>query len=251
MGVHVALTTMLRTFLRPKWILFHLGIALLVFIMINLAFWQLRRLDEKKSFNREVTTHSQATPQPLGQVLTPAMSPKSVEWYRVTLTGTYDKARAVTIVNRSQNGSAGTDTMVPLVLDNGTTVLVNRGFVPLNIKAPDAPSGKVTVVGYLRDTEKRGILGATDITAAGNTTFQREDVELISKSIGRSVVPMWLQMTTEDPSTGKWPAPVAFPELSEGPHLSYAIQWCLFSAIAIFGWAFQIRRKVRELKPSV
>jgi cytochrome oxidase assembly protein ShyY1 len=239
---------MLRIFLRPKWILFHLGIALLVFIMINLAFWQVRRLDQKKDFNREVTSHSQTPPQPLSKILTSSTNPKLVEWIPVHLTGTYQTDLAVTVVNRSQNGTAGVDTMVPLKLDDGTYVLVNRGFIPLSMNIVKAPPGSVAVTGYLRVSEKRGVLGATDNTASGNRTFQREDVPLISQALKISTSPMWIQMINESPSTGEWPAPVAFPELSEGPHFSYAVQWCLFSAIAIFGWGFQIRRKALEIR---
>jgi cytochrome oxidase assembly protein ShyY1 len=239
---------MIRTFLRPKWILFHVGIALLVFIMINLAFWQVRRLDQKKDFNREVTSHSQSTPQPLEKILTSTTSPSTVEWYRVQVSGTYQPNLSVTVVNRSQNGTAGIDTMVPLRLENGTSVLVNRGFLPLSMNVTAPPQGVVSVVGYLRVSEKRGVLGATDNTASNNRTFQREDVPLISQALGITTAPMWVQMITESPSTGQWPAPVAFPELSEGPHFSYAVQWCLFSLIAIFGWGLQIRRKAIEIR---
>ena len=39
---------------RPRWILSHRLVLLLIIVMINLGFWQLRRLDEKKTINAHV-----------------------------------------------------------------------------------------------------------------------------------------------------------------------------------------------------
>ena len=43
-----------RFALRPKWLLSHVLVLALVVVMINLGFWQLRRLDEKKAHNASV-----------------------------------------------------------------------------------------------------------------------------------------------------------------------------------------------------
>ena len=56
---------MYRFLLRPKWLLFHLGMVLLVVLMINLGFWQLRRHDERKEFNAEVRANAAAPGRPV------------------------------------------------------------------------------------------------------------------------------------------------------------------------------------------
>ena len=57
---------------------------------------------------------------------------------------------------------------------------------------------------------------------------------------------MYVQLTGETPATiMEWPAPVAFPELSEGPHKSYAIQWFFFCLVALTAWVVVTRRKWR------
>ena len=38
----------------PKWIAFHVLVVVVVVAMINLALWQLRRLDERRDFNAQV-----------------------------------------------------------------------------------------------------------------------------------------------------------------------------------------------------
>lgn len=169
------------------------------------------------------------------------------EWRRIAVQGTYDMAKAVRVVNRSQSGMAGYDQVVPIRTDAFGWIIVNRGFVPLSANAtPTAPTDPVTVVGYLRVTQKRGALGAIDSTDAANKDFQRFDIPLMAKQLDGNVFPLYLQMFKESPSTpGDWPTPVAFPELSEGPHQSYAFQWFFFSTVAMAAWVVVVRRKWR------
>ena len=62
-----------RFLITPKWIGFHLLVAVLVVTMINLAFWQLRRLDERRQFNSEVRANAN---QPIAS-FDPKTSPKA------------------------------------------------------------------------------------------------------------------------------------------------------------------------------
>jgi len=58
--------------LRPKWIAFHLLVFAAVAAMFALAFWQLRRLDERRAFNALVTQQIEQSPTPLEQLLAEA-----------------------------------------------------------------------------------------------------------------------------------------------------------------------------------
>ena len=42
-----------------------------------------------------------------------------------------------------------------MLLDDGRTLLVQRGFVPLGQTAAPAPAGEVEIVGRLRELEQR------------------------------------------------------------------------------------------------
>lgn len=237
---------MLRGLLRPKWIAIHLGVAALVVLMMNLGFWQLRRLDEKRTFNTLVTSRSEKPVIDMSRLPVP-VDPAGTQWLRVSVQGTYHPEREVRVVNRSQDGAAGYDQVVPLRTEEFGWIIVNRGFIPLagNVTA-QVPSGTVDVVGYLRTSQKRGPLGAVDSTEKGNKDFQRFDIPLMSRQLDGDVFPMYLQRIRESPSpTGKWPALVAFPELSEGPHQSYAMQWFFFSTVALAAWVVVVRRKWR------
>ena len=60
---------------------------------------------------------------------------------------------------------------------------------------------------------------------------------------------MYVELTGSDPAeSGGLPEPIAEPSLDEGPHLSYAVQWFLFSAIAVVGWVLAVRRS-RRVRP--
>ena len=234
----------MRRLFSPRWILVHLGVALLVFVMINLGFWQLRRLDEKKSFNARVSTQMAAPVVDYSNNVPSTLAP---EWSRIRLKGTYDNAHAVTIINRSQDGSAGYDIAVPFINQDDTIVLINRGFVPLALKHPVAPTGVIELVGYARASQSRTAVGAVDSTSATNTEFQRFDLPLIAKATDLSLLnTMYVQLIKESVEPTQWPATVAIPALDEGPHLSYAVQWFFFSATALTAWVLVVRRKLRE-----
>ena len=213
--------------------------------MINLGFWQLRRLDEKKTLNALVTTH---TAQPIVDYSGGIKDPFAAEWTRIKLTGRYDTSHTITIINRSQDGSAGYDVAIPFINSDGTIFLINRGFVPLAIKMPSAPTGNLSVVGYVRKTQTRSAVGAIDSTSSTNTEFQRFDLPLIAKATDTQLFSKsYVQLIKESvTANSQWPATVSMPTLDEGPHLSYAFQWFFFSATALTGWAFVVRRKLRE-----
>ena len=239
---------MVRKLLSPRWILIHVGVASLIFLMLNLGFWQLNRLDEKRKFNSVLSTHSSTPVQSLNEAVPAKWNKATSEWLRVSVTGSYDFSKAVTIINRSQDGTAGYNSVVPFTSTNNRTILVNRGFVPLVMEAPVAPTGEIKIIGYLRASQSRSALGPIDSTEAGNTEFQRFDIPLISAHVGKTIEPMFLQLITESPAgESQWPAKVALPPLDEGTHMSYALQWFFFCLVAFTAWVVVIRRKITQV----
>jgi surfeit locus 1 family protein len=243
---------MKRTMLTPKWILFHILVVVSVVIMINLGFWQLNRLDERKAFNNEVRSHSQTAVQPLRELLNTDDELNTLEWYPVRVQGEYLAEFSITIVNRSQDGAAGRNSVVPLRTTEGDVVLINRGFVPLSIDVPPPVSGNVTVTGFARASQKRSAVGAVDSDRIGTVEFQRIDIPVIERALSQEFAPMYIQRLDSDPPEGPWPARVANPPLDNGPHLSYAGQWFFFAAVALVGWiVVLVRQRKKTLSPSV
>jgi surfeit locus 1 family protein len=233
-----------RFLLRPRWLLSHVFVLLLVVTMVNLGFWQLRRLDEKRDRNALIEARMEQPVEPVEDVLAPGSDEIGDARFReVTATGTYDDAATVTVRNRSQDGVAGAWLVTPLALADGDRVGVLRGFVSLDadgaaVQAP-APEGEVTVEGLVVDP------GSFDGTAP-------KDLEGLLGEPG-TLPGLVLAETSTPPEPDGAPSDAAepgsiiavpSPELSEGPHLGYAAQWFIFSTIAVVGYPLVLRRVV-------
>jgi cytochrome oxidase assembly protein ShyY1 len=234
---------MYRFLLRPKWIAFHLLVVVAIIVMINLGLWQLRRLDQRRDFNATIEARYDAAPRPLDEALTAATDPDDVEWFPVTATGEYLPDETVHIVNRSQNGRAGQNVVVPLQLEDGRLLLVNRGFVALGVDVPAPPDGDVSVTGRLRKSQERRLGQLTD-PEGDLTEAQRVDIERLSEQLDGDVVEMYIDRFESDPTDSGALEPVAKPDLGEGPHQGYAFQWFVFAVCVAVGWVLAVRKSI-------
>lgn len=236
---------MYRFALRPKWLLFHLLILVLVFTMVNLGIWQWHRYQSRTAFNDEVLSRFDVPAQPFEQLVHTDTDPKSVEWRQATLSGTYLADEQLIIINRGQAGQAGSDVVTPLELADGTLVLVDRGFLVEGAALPAPPSGEVTVFGTIRKSEQRNLGGLTD-PPGELTEAQRLDVERLAPQMPGPVAPVFVSLVESRPAQAGGLQPLPAPELSDGPHLSYMVQWFIFSVCAIVGWVLALRRSAKK-----
>jgi cytochrome oxidase assembly protein ShyY1 len=77
-----------------------------------------------------------------------ATTAESVEWRPAQAEGTYLEGGSFLVVNRSQGGTAGSNLITPMQLDDGRVLLVNRGFLALDDDLPPTPAGRVAVAGH-------------------------------------------------------------------------------------------------------
>lgn len=242
---------MYRFLFRPKWLAFHAIVVVGIVAMIGAGVWQLQRLDERKAFNERVVERSQSEPTPLGSVLARiddgSLSLEAAEWLPVVIEGTYLPDQVLEF-NNSQGGRAGDNVLTALIGDDGGTVIVNRGFIPLGIDVPAAPRTAVTATGFVRLSEVRDRGGVTDADDGGTLSeIRRIDVPRLSQQFPGEVAPVYVQLTaSEPPIVVGDPEPVVLPELSNGPHLSYAIQWFVFAICVAIGWVLAVRRSLRQ-----
>jgi cytochrome oxidase assembly protein ShyY1 len=234
-----------RFLVSPKWIGFHLLVIVLVVVMINLAFWQIRRLDSRRHFNAEVRANANQPIIPFDDLATAISQPSTIEWRRVRVTGSYVPGHEFLVVNRSQDGATGRNVVDALKLDDGSLLLVNRGFVPDADTAPRLPAGSVEVVGRLRVSEHRTTGQAADNGADVLTEIRRIDIGALSQQFsGAKVQPMYVEQLESAPADAASLQPIVAPTLDEGPHLSYTIQWFIFSGCVIVGWVLAVRRSI-------
>ncbi|MCU1345846.1 MAG: hypothetical protein JWL70_2112 [Acidimicrobiia bacterium] len=239
-------------FLRtPKWIAFTLGILALMVLMLFAAQWQWHRYEFKRDRNHAVVERTKRPPVPAADLLklgAPMNAVKPIEWTPVSATGSYEADQQVIVRDRSQDGRGGSHVVTPLLLADGSVLLVNRGFIDISVTSPPAPpSGAVTVVGRLRTTQTRGAIGPRDPATGHLTALARLDVARIAQQLSQPVRPGYVELTAQQPAVkASDPALIPLPDGDLGPHLSYMVQWIIFTGCAAVGWGIVVRRTAKR-----
>jgi surfeit locus 1 family protein len=231
---------------RLRWWVAHLLVIGLCVTFVNLGFWQLRRLDERRLENLVQANRFAAEPVPLGVLLQSTGSDlESIEYRRVTVAGSWQPDHEVLVRSQVLRGAAGYHVITPLLLATGTAVLVNRGWIPLETKPPLPAAGEQEVSGWVRLTQVRA--GAGPLDPPGQTLRQvaRVDIDRLSQQMPWPLLPVYVVGQT---STGDaLPVPVSPPDLTdEGPHFWYALQWFSFTVIGVVGYSALLWRATRR-----
>jgi cytochrome oxidase assembly protein ShyY1 len=242
---------------KPRWLVLTVVVVVVTIAMVMAGFWQLRRLGERRDRNAVIEARTAAPAVPATDALSTGQSfdeaAAAAEWRTLTATGTYDAERGVLVRNRSLDGAPGYHVITPLVLDDGRALLVNRGWIPLaptagqSPEAPAPPAGEVTVEGRARATQQRGALGPRDPAEGVLSEVARVDIARLARQLPYPVLPAYVELTGQTPAApSAFPRTIPPPELDEGPHLAYAVQWFIFATLAVIGWVVLVRRQVRS-----
>jgi len=246
---------MYRFLFRPRWIVSHVLIAALTITMIGLGFWQLQRLDERNTLNATVSGRSSAPAAAFDEVVRDVRSVAdgtSVDYQATVITGTYLVDDEIVVPGRNSGGGPGLWVATPLQSDSGAIVLILRGSVPSALGDTTAPIervapplGRVEVAGWIRRSERQTGLTPDNVLIEGRS-FNRLELPAIADVLSLELSPVMVQLAEQLPPTGSDVIqPIPLPEQTEGSHLSYAVQWFIFSLIALFGYPVILRRAVR------
>ncbi|TYR20381.1 SURF1 family protein [Corynebacterium urealyticum] len=255
-----------RAFLTPGWILSAVFVLLFTYFAFNtLAPWQLGKNTKRTEFNDRLKAAMEQAPVPVSEVL-PAEPAKPVEeaqeWRHVTLQGKLLPQQEVLLRNRPVESAPAYQVITPFETTDGTTVLVNRGWVPAESgdNRPEliakAPAGEMELTGYVRLGEGKNDRGVIDAEGAKQTT--RVNAEQIGAATGLTLAHDYVQLdeqsteaiTDRAGDAGVAPHPIPLPKIESGPYLSYGIQWIAFGIIApiLLGWFIwsEIKERRRE-----
>lgn len=251
-----------RFALTPKWLGFHaLTWLVLIPAFIGLGQWQRDLWQDRDRSQGVVLSALAAKPVALD-----AASPRghlvaqNQQWTMVSATGRYDTAHQFMVRNRSQNSEPGWYVVTPLVLSDGTAVLVNQGWVSESMTGtattappfPPVPSGTVTVTGSLQPDETTADTRIHDDTAS----LPANEIALITATDVTSRVPYPLrdgaiQLTSSAPANtdAAAAAPIPNPTYDNTMYIAYMIQWWVFAIVMPVTWFLLIRREAgdREL----
>lgn len=243
----------------PKWIVRHVAVALLCAAMVGAMLWQISRLHEKQDFARLVEARQDEPAAPVDDLVPLGTSEDAigrVAYRAATAEGRYLDDQTVVVENRSLNGAPGAWVLTPLELAPGEAVLVNRGFIGFTRKgeivAPPAPAGVVAVQGLVLEGQHRGSFGARDPEEGKLAVLARVDLERIDGQVPERLLPAYLQRVSSSPDEPPVAegdpqlVPLDPPDVGEGPHLSYAVQWAIFTTIAAGGYVLLLRRVAKD-----
>ncbi|WIM97598.1 SURF1 family protein [Actinoplanes oblitus] len=246
---------MYRFLLTPRW----LGAAVLAVvasvIMVLLGNWQLHRYHERHEINMRIDAADSVQAVPLTSVLAAPTAPgtagaspgKSLAWTKVTVTGRYDPAHEIQARGRTVNGEVGFEILTPLVLADGAAVLIDRGWVPpaadgalAGPQAPAAPAGEVTVVGKVHLSESRP---APVERRDGRLDTRRLNLPRLAGELPFPVYGAYVLVTSQTPANDPAFVPVPIEHEDAWQNGGYAVQWWLFSVMALLLYGYQARRE--------
>ncbi|MEY9214175.1 SURF1 family protein [Thermobifida halotolerans] len=232
---------------------FHALLLVVVPSFIALGLWQYERAQAKAAVVELQETNLAGDPVPLDELTAVGEEvTRQDRWRQVTVTGTYDSDRELLVRNRGGSGGVGMHVLTPLVTEDGTAVLVNRGWVrqpPTAAGQPEVPppaEGRVTVTGRLQISETPENTGIRPRDGLPEGQIMIIDVAAIAEELPYDLYGGYVELVEEAPEPAAAPEPVEVAEVNTGMNFSYAVQWWAFTAIAIGGWVFLVRREVQE-----
>ena len=241
-----------------RWIAKTVLVIAVAALCVRLGIWQLDRLGQRRAFNDHVT-FIRALPilaLPTGDDL----ETQEYRWVRVL--GSYDHERQVALRNQAHEGQYGFHLITPLRIEDpsgaagerAVAILVDRGWIPgagndrrLDWRKYDQ-AGEVEALGVIRLGHNAPLRGGMAQPAALPPHEQIDhllyvDLDQISQQLPYAVLPVYLQLDRHENTPDLPLAAAPIPELTEGPHLGYAMQWFAFGAILVVGYPFYVGKQ--------
>lgn len=238
---------MYKFLLTPRWLGYAVLAALSAAAFVGLGVWQYHRA---RTVTPPVAAASaDAVVRPLSTVLDGSTAVGGAAAGQVvTVTGTWDRAGQAQVRGRLVGGRDGSWVVTPLRRSDGPAVLVVRGFVPDGTAPPAAPTGRVTVVGWLAGSED-----ATSVATATADQVGSVSVPVFLNRVGYPLVDGFVGQTRVAPAPAVQDlTPVPLPGGGRGSvswsyqSLGYALQWNLFAVGAFVVLVIAARQQARE-----
>ncbi len=219
---------------KEPWSLFKSFIALLLILLCAWAAqWQYHRGVDRHARNTVIEERIAKPALPLSKLGSDLVN---FEWQTISTTGRFDKDKQILLRNRYNEGKYGYEVLTLFTSVDARTFWVDRGWVEAGATATTAPvvtpvpDTQVSITGRLRldSSLPRGSFFAlpgkgqglvSELNAQSQLNTEKFYIDLLSGS-----------------ESSLTPAVAAqLPELSDGPHMAYALQWIFFGGLVIYG----------------
>jgi cytochrome oxidase assembly protein ShyY1 len=223
-------------FSNKNWLIFTILILIAFGLSIRLGIWQYQRHEARIVFNQAISQALTQQPIALNQIDEEALS-----WQKVFIEGSFDSQSQQLVRRKYFEGKLGFWVVAKFVTQDNKVVLVNRGFVPVSAAAtvtPDipAPSESTFVLeGFIQPLEPE-LEKASDIPLGQASAINRQQFSITEKDYQYFIH----QSNNEELSA------INPPEISNGPHLAYSLQWFAFAVMIVVGWIVISRKDLIE-----
>jgi cytochrome oxidase assembly protein ShyY1 len=248
--------------LRPGWIaLILVVIAFTYLCFMVLAPWQLGKNSRTSRQNQQIEYSLNTAPVSLKTFLPQQdSSAPDAQWRRVTTSGHYLPDVQVLARLRVVDSDQAFEVLAPFAVDDGPTVLVDRGYVrpePGSHVPPIArpPQQTVTITARLRDSEPT-VPNKDPFSRDGFEQVYSVNTEQVSALTKIPLAGSYLQLVEDQPGGL---GVIGVPHLDAGPFLSYGIQWISFGILAPIGLGYfayseirarRLERQARQQAPA-
>ncbi len=251
------LEDVLKVLFSQRMLAFHALVLVLVPSFVWLGFWQLDRAGQRGAAVDLQQSNLAADPVPVAELTRVGedVDPDD-RWRTVEATGTWDTEHEILLRNRDGSGGVGFHVLTPLVTEEGSAVLVNRGWVERGETALDQPEvppaqeGPVEVAGRLHYSETEENTGLRNRDDLPEGQLMMVDVDRVAADLPYPVYGGYVDLTRQDPMPEAAPEPVVLHEEDAGMSASYAVQWWVFAVVAVGGWVFLVRREIRDAREA-
>lgn len=225
-------------------------------VLIGLGVWQLKRLAWKEGLIAQIETRSTGDPIKLKDALAMTRKGRDPSYYRVRVNGRFHHANELYLYATS-NERVGWEVITPLETVGGDMVLIDRGFVPDELRDPSSRAlgeveNVVTVTGIVRQPDSQGLF-MPDNEPAANRWFWRDLQGMARTAFAAGVIqvaPFFLEAEKSD-VPGGWPEGGQSRLELPNSHLQYAITWFLMAAALLVIYGLYVRSVYRGDRRAV
>lgn len=238
---------MIRMLLSARWLGFAAFVLLIAGASIRLGLWQWHKWEARLDRNEIVAAMLKQDPVPLDKGGETGEWSEDAEWTRVTVRGTFDTKHELSVKFAVRDSQPGVEIVTPLVLADGTAVLVNRGWIPSDNTGtrpvlPPPPKGTVQVTGFWHPDNGAG----PEATRPQNGQIRAIDSQELQHFVGTDLRDGFVGLEKQQPAASGELVTEEGPELGQGPHFFYALQWWFFAGLAIVGYIWFARAERKE-----
>jgi len=235
-----------KRFFNPVSLLQSLVALALVAGCLFAAQWQFSRGANQSATNKIIAANLDLPSLTMNEVEN--LDAVSNQWRKVTLQGSFSQDKQELVRNRYHEGKFGFEVLTLFTATNGENFWVDRGWVAAGPNAATPPtvepiaSGNLEIIARIRSENlSRQLQGSFFVTRATS-----EKPKSITKLQGVEANAYYLDLLGSPDGRVKPLTEIELPELSNGPHYAYGIQWLAFALLALIG-RFLLFRETKRL----